>query len=300
MTVNTNPFHVYVQNALYVTITVYDRWGGLVYEREDYDPNGLVDTGFDDYLFAWNGETHGGISLPFGIYSYRLKTENCTPAYKLDFVESVLVYPTASSPIIIVPGHSSSAFNSNCCPTSRVFDSNAYGSKIIRTSNSIVAQTNYNVTAGQDVVFDAGESITLKPGFRVNGGGKFHCKISGCVSGGNKMKETIDTEKFPHRPLDNLFTFKDGTVNSFFLDRDDLKRVNNLVGVYPNPLKSRGNIFYSLVEKGAVVVEVMNIYGIKLYQAKFKEEINSFEHSFSSYPVGVYLINFKSRNIQKQ
>lgn len=46
MQINVNPWHVYVENAIYIDFTVFNSWGGIAYHREDYDPNTLKDSGF--------------------------------------------------------------------------------------------------------------------------------------------------------------------------------------------------------------------------------------------------------------
>ena len=174
--------------------------------------------------------------------------------------------------------------------------SNTYGSKIFQTSNCIIAQDNFNVIAGQDIVFDAGESIQLKPGVKVTLGGRLLCKTGGCSIGSGRMAAPtiVDTMLSPQRPLDSLFHF---TEDKNIISSNE-RISNTTVGVFP-PVDENTTIYYSFDTKEIVIISIYSIYGTLLNQIENYESFGAFNFDFSHFPSGIYIVTFTSQNYQE-
>lgn len=162
------------------------------------------------------------------------------------------------------------------CRATRSF-TNTIANGTYQVANSITA--NSLITTDKDIIFKAGDYITLTPGFEVAAGATFLATIDGCTT---NTFYTISP------------SFSRATLPSTSIISDQL-----VIEVSPNPAKHHAAIVYNLPFAGVVDLSIINIQGQiklreKVYQEAGKQTINLTTAGFSS---GLYLIKIQTQNI---
>ena len=140
--------------------------------------------------------------------------------------------------------------------------------------NAAGSNGNLTVYSGADFTFQAGNKITLSPGFHAQAGSNFHATISSCT---------------PMKWIDNSFEYDS---SSTYYNEEDSSRVishkdDNFVFANPNPFSNFTNINYSIKEMGQVTVEVYSAFGLKVATL-----VNNQNH-----PSGTFNTTFDASNL---
>lgn len=187
-------FFATFQNANELTFRVFNRWGCLIYESYNYDPNSLVDPGYDDFAIVWNGNrniinpcntSYADVIVP-DLYTITINATSCTGA-DYYYIGDLTVVDIYSPPAVPYPATQNSEVD--CCPTDKYYQNHDfYSNSRTDVDNAIIAGS--NVTGGTtgpvivhvnaNVKFYAGNAINLEPGFSIESGGLFSAYIQPC------------------------------------------------------------------------------------------------------------------------
>ncbi len=136
----------------------------------------------------------------------------------------------------------------------------------------ISASNNTNVLTGQNVIFEAGDSIMMSPSFSVQNGATFHAYLGGC---------------------DQLNCFDP----SFRLASSSVVKDEMILGVstniFPNPNNGSFNLYTSSEDSKDVIVYDMK--GNVVFTKKDNREMN-LSIDISTHPKGLYLVKIISGN----
>ena len=141
----------------------------------------------------------------------------------------------------------------------------------ITASNTILSNAN--------VIYKAGMSINLLPGFQVQNGSSFTAIIEDCTQTASlKEEEQIPQLKF----ITNL-------------QKD---KIAPQLSIFPNPSYHQTNIAYSLPKSASVSIEVYDIMGqtLKTLKSKAIQEAGNYQLTFESenFQSGTYFIVLKN------
>jgi hypothetical protein len=151
---------------------------------------------------------------------------------------------------------------------------------VYNAKNNITAE-NTTIQSGTTVVFEAGNSVILKPGFHAKAGSTFSAKIGDCQLGCNNGKRLVDNEMviFNGESIENDIPHKTLKNASFNTDTDIL--------IYPNPASETVIIEYHQFT-GVEEVKIFDITGKSLFADKLSGTISNID--ISSFSSGMYLI----------
>jgi hypothetical protein len=190
---NTNPWVCNANNITGYNMDVFDRWGDIVYHKEEYNPNGLDnENDFNPnnslppvYSIKWNGTDNNNNFLynssPFNVV---INLYNCTQT--IDITRQAVLYeslPDGQGPMIYPPNYPTYDLvefeRADCCIPNRFFDDTPQRlSCIYEASNKITATNNCVITSNQNITFKAGNQVILEPGFSTEDGASFNVQIS--------------------------------------------------------------------------------------------------------------------------
>ncbi len=170
----------------------------------------------------------------------------------------------------------------------------ASGTKIIEARHTITSGTDidpvscrqntggYEVSGSGEVIFRAGDAITLKDGFRAKSGSEFRAYIQAFSCSAvniNKQEE----EPYPvTSATDEAVDESDGLPETFSPNRNWLK-------VYPNPFTHTTTIEYALEQASTVTIVMHNIHG---------QEIARPVHDLYR-EAGIYQVDFQAEELPK-
>lgn len=156
---------------------------------------------------------------------------------------------------------------------------------VFTATNSITAGPNFTVESTGDMTFQAGNVITLKPGFTATVGSKFHAYIDEDLGGGlGKIIAAVPDVKGieEHVPEDE--------------NDDSLPAAYSLSPAYPNPFNPVTTIPFSLPEASEVSIVVYDILGREVMRWDRQEPPgyrslvwNGTDRSGRLVPSGIYL-----------
>ncbi|MEN0046542.1 MAG: C25 family cysteine peptidase [Bacteroidota bacterium] len=153
------------------------------------------------------------------------------------------------------------------------------GTPIVRVSNTITSER--VIESAANVVFTAGTSVTLLPGFHAQANSEFHALIGGCS-------------------LSQISQIPEGEENTAELRTEEigLEASSTLesvmeVQVAPNPASSNVNISFDLPQNGRVKVSLMDLNGqilAETYEADTAKGWNQTTLELGNLNSGMYLI----------
>jgi hypothetical protein len=300
-------FGLLIKNATEVDFSVWDRWGGKRFESISFDPNGLRDPGYTDYLLEWHGETSGGSVLEEDQYVYKLIIRNCSDV--TDITRSFTYIPSSTAPFKVPPIRN--FVINNCCPENlsigplnvinyKRFDANNQIS--VAGLNSLNQSIPVSVKNGGTLTLVAGSEITLKNGFVVESGGVFESCIAPCASV-LREEERIDRLIILEDTIEvtnNYYeekTYAGTSINNDFKDTLTLveekegsysNKLEELI-IFPNPSSGKFLISKNSSFKGCSI-SVMNSLGYQIFLKTIAEDISGVQIDLSESPAGIYFI----------
>jgi len=133
------------------------------------------------------------------------------------------------------------------------------------------------IEPGENVLYTAGQSITLSPGFHAKEGADFHAIIASCAQ----------AQTFSYPPED--YTAPEDIPESPTVLVKELS-----LSLSPNPVKSRAAITLYLPEAGVASLELYSVGGVLLESvqgwANFTQGYHSFELKAQKYSPGLYFL----------
>lgn len=271
--------HILVANAVGIDFVVFSSEQQVLYSQFEFDPNGLKDPGFDDYIFHWDGTLANGTFLPEDVYVYKLTMWNCN-----DVVEHISSYTYIQGDLIDnpTPPPIKNYILNDCCPNELYIqnktyteDETEYSNIFIKAGSNVTSGTNgpVIVSAGQTVKYISSE-IDLLPGFSVEAGAEFTAIATDICSYSTRGR-------FAERK-----TYTDPDISLFNKHRSKLL-------FYPNP-SANGIFQYKLSDiEELQSIEIFSMAGQRLGEIPLKLEGVI---DLSAYPTGMYLIKLSYRN----
>lgn len=182
-------FRALIENAMYVNFTIWDGNGGLIYEYESYDPNGLHDEingiVYPDLMIEWNGvDMNGNTITMMDGFVYVIKMWSCTSGWIDTGLRSLVYHPPISPPgFPNIPEYYNCELD-YCCPQNASIQNQIYNQVNARTDviNHIDIATTGSVSifAGSTVKFHAGNSITAGSNIYIQAGAEIEMRIVPC------------------------------------------------------------------------------------------------------------------------
>lgn len=221
-----------VSNATELTIKIFDRWGGKIYEQNYWDPNGLdlKLPGARYFPLQWGGTDFDGERVQTGVYTFLISAKNCADAIYESFdVTFIELSQTVHIPDLFGWNIDTIA---NCCQeTLNIFDRHYIRDTIERADkyiNSGVVDS-VIVNSGAYVQYFAGISINLGQKFEVKKGADFLASLQFC----DLNSQTVPVQ-IPENWIPNLKSYEQAIL------KDSSEKKNDIL-LYPNPFNT--NVF---------------------------------------------------------
>lgn len=307
------PWNITIKNTDYLKFTVFDRWGGIQYEKEIFDPNLItfknMGQGTEDYYqFVWNGTDNSNAALTEDVYVGLINYENCHE--KKESAVAILVVPDVTP--IIPPSYPVNSFNYNCCETSITLNTSPVKSFSYQASENIEAGSYYNIGADKSITFKAGNNIKLRDGFKATRGCNFKatpnctCNTLNLLMVNNHFtNDTLLSEnKIELKPAgteSNIFSQnknqKQNTDTSNIADLTHSESVNNVintVSLFPNPSNGKFLIQINGSIPAFSTVELKDLFGKVIYSSLMNQSSKIIDIGKSS--AGIYFITVCAGN----
>ena len=271
-----------VKNATEIEFRIFSNASQEFFTYLAYDPNGLKDPGYSDYLFEWNGEDNNGNTVQEGLYNFNLKIKNCNSQI-INVAKPLFIFPAQSAPIRNYPTQQN--LLENCCKPNATFDNitfqNGFREDVDDFINAGTGTGNVIVPESSSVRFHAGNKIILGSGFQALG--DFVAEIVPCGIVRQKSSSR-GRELISQSDLDNLVNELEG----------NLKVNSNLkIDVIPNPNKGKFTIVINN-SNDVSLIEVTNMMGKLVFHKKTIR--NSINMNISDEAKGIYLIKIINGN----
>ncbi|OCK49708.1 hypothetical protein BA768_07355 [Chryseobacterium sp. CBo1] len=160
-------------------------------------------------------------------------------------------------------------FDSECKSDIILTTPEANTSYVYKSFNTIKTENNYQINpSSQNIVFKAGNSITLSPNTHIQAGAGFLAKIEECVNL-RMQKEVNDSQK----PID------------IWLDNADKKELNN-ISIFPNPTSYILNIKSN--------AKINNFSIIDMSGRTMNVKLDGEKIDVKSLPSGTYIVNIET------
>lgn len=162
-----------------------------------------------------------------------------------------------------------------------VLNDTIWGYRLYEAGNTITSTATLQGGVGTEVIFQAGDEITLQSGFHAAEGNTFRVSIAACSQGGiPKAKGLSGTYAGPMPGLVK------NTGNEIAMTEDE--DLNTDIGkgllLYPNPFSSQVTVEFILEEASPVTLRILDINGREM-----KRVLNG-----EAYESGRYLLNVRS------
>lgn len=144
----------------------------------------------------------------------------------------------------------------------------------------VLIETIGAVIIDQEVFFEAGQSILLKPGFEVERGATFHAKIKTC-----KENVPLNLQSTPSYPSQSIQTTRTPTALT--------------LNVFPNPTSKSIEIdFYLPIQNNQIKLDLTNSKGQQLYNwsqhSDWQKGKNSAVYDISQLNAGIYIVQLST------
>lgn len=160
---------------------------------------------------------------------------------------------------------------------------------VYEATNEITAE-NVTIKSGTSVTFNAGNSISLLPGFKVEAGATFHAYIDGCERGcGNGFKSAKINDD-----ITDMSIFK-GYIDSLVIQAELSENIDLLnvdlsddIRVFPNPTNDILNIEIINIEN-VYSIELINSLGGHIVHRKIEND-KYVKMNISNFKEGIYFL----------
>ena len=170
-------------------------------------------------------------------------------------------------------------------PSEIVFDDNIESGEVIKSATKSISSKS-NISGG-DIKFYAGELITLKSSFSVNGGAVFQAKITDDIKCENS-EVSDECDKYWKQSFYGSTIIFDANFDGLITRTTNVN--SNDIAIYPNP--TTGDLTISLGEKFANV-SISDMIGNVIYSKTTSGELFV---DMSSYNKGIYLVKIVTEN----
>ena len=174
---------------------------------------------------------------------------------------------------------------SGSVPSEIVFDDNIESGEIIKSATkSITSKSNIS---GGDVKFYAGELVSLKSSFSVNGGALFQAKITNDIKCENS-EVSDECDKYWKQGFYGPTIAFDANFDGLITESTNVN--SNTITIYPNP--TTGDLTITLGDKVANVT-ITDVLGNVIYTQQASGDLFV---NMSSYNKGIYLVKVVTAN----
>ncbi len=291
------PWNFKVENAMEIKISLIDRWGGIFYNKLEYNPNVLVDSYMEGgsskyHQVFWEGKDDDGHLLPVSnTFVYKVSVKNCYETK--DFTGTIeLLSHLDEETLGILPTPIKVNKIKTCCPEFDEVKNETISSRTHKKSNSylsIAGGNNVIINTTDLVNFTAGIEIELKDGFETMDSANFEAYCATCIESNSQKTSLLENK---HSYSETILTNNINSPEEFI--PTGLKNnitLNKFVSIYPNPLDNN-NLNYKINSnfQGEIKFKVIDIYGClkaegQVVQSSGQIELNNLQS-------GIYILEF--------
>ena len=142
---------------------------------------------------------------------------------------------------------------------------------------------------GSKILYTAGNSIVLKPGFSVSAGSEFTAKITPCISPASRIEENQEYWTIP--------------ITNDMHQEPNLKVKNLDINVYPNPASNWINVTYEIIDDGKVSLKLYDNNGLHIpgFHLEENHKPGFYQNSIdiSSLSSGIYYLSVTKHDNNK-
>ena len=181
-----------------------------------------------------------------------------------------------------------------------------------KSENLLIAENNVNIKSGQDVIFQGGKAVLLKPGFTAFSGSTFNAYVADCNNNIN--------QRLADRGLNYKFVKEEANVTTFispFTINNEMQNQNTSVNnlhrykepfenqktkiefeAFPNPSNSFINVYIRFPHlPGDIEISIHNALGFELENIEFDNQLNiDYKFDLKKYNTGIYFIKAKTNS----
>ena len=245
-----------LNNVSHVDLRINMDGGGEIFNKSVDNPKNSI---------AWNGRNLAGGEVAPAWYEYDLDvTNDCgTLTYSNKFSKGNSAFtPTLWSPLFNWGGVSKPP--DICCESDILIenqillqDKTINQPLLYKGMNTITAGPNVQINNinNNTVLFEAGFSINLLPGFNVEAGADFTAQIVSCEGNKNMVKNNTLSDF----NLNEFDTVKDS--NEKFDTVINSNQEESSISISPNPFRDFSFIELKLIYNSNITIEIKNVYG---------------------------------------
>lgn len=288
----TTPFYLYgLKNLTNVKLIIYT---GNANELT------VLNVDYPQEVIAWNGEVNG-TPIANANYHYRVEaTNDCGTETFLEQSDKYIIkiddYDNSISQNLMyfnynpvdkppIPG---CELFINISNHSTIQDKSLAQPLLYKAIEAVIAGPDVLIPENNEVVFEAGNTITLLPGFTAQAGTDFTAKIDN-AAGNKNMKSNNNDNKVNNQVSENSIALINSTNNQ---DTNQNNNVHStLLHISPNPFTSVTKIKFDISYNSYVKAKITDMFGVTVKELLNKDlEIgsHSFEWNASENSPGVY------------
>ncbi|MEO0896624.1 MAG: T9SS type A sorting domain-containing protein [Bacteroidota bacterium] len=301
-----NPDMFFILNATEIKLEIFSQFGGApIYTIDAFDPNGLVNESIVDpvtgqlieyFVVQWQGtDNNGNTVVPNDTYTFTLRYKNCLQTFNRS--GTITWFQVSNPPFQNFSGtfhvNGTEALES-CCIENWFYQNETISDFEVREVEDFI-HAGENVTTGTNgpvivedgayAFFNAGNSITLDPGFQVEAGGTFIAQ-TGYECPPQRLRGPMDNELKEIA----IEAFLD-SVNNTFEPVTEIAKSSLQYGlkVFPNPVHGACNIEIKSDNISYSNIKVVDRLGRTLIQKSLSESKGlSYQLDMSSLSSGTY------------
>jgi hypothetical protein len=230
----------------------------------------------------WNGlaswSTYYYLTNPLINHGYHYISEGCSIVFSNNniFVGGYSYYSFASG----YHYDYISSFSEGCAQNITL-TSNNYSSAEFERDDYITAESNYDISDGDEIIFSAGNKVNLEPGFSALNGSIFQAKIGGCNSN-----------------CVNSSSRKTNNNSNNSIESEDKLTTKKNFNVFPNPNNGNMQVAYEIPENTIGTFSIYDMLGKQLLSYPLYSGKNTLTISEESLNQGIYFYRAFSRNKQ--
>jgi hypothetical protein len=282
------PFSFKTENAFEINLTILNRWGVIIYDKTEYDPNVLTNrfslelpNASDVYYTTyWNGLDFDNQKVTVSeVYTYQISAKNCHSTQTLSGNVTLLTHLSDPNIQVVTSNVAVNRIKPCCEGQLTLKNINYFQGQLDKAIFSITAagdQSTINIYSSDLVKFTAGNYVELLDGFETHDSSSFEAFCAPC----NNV--TLQKSRHNNNPFNGLIMSENENNSQLKFDN---------INLYPNPTEN--SIFFKISEISAdaqIQYKVYNMFGKMILEG---QNSNNREINFSGHSSGVYFAEFK-------
>jgi hypothetical protein len=287
--VSGQPFNFKTENAFEINLTILNRWGVIIYDKTEYDPNVLTDryslglpTASDVfYITYWNGLDFDNQKVTVSeAYTYIVSAKNCHSTKTVSGTVTVVSHLSEHNTQILTTNVAVNRIKPCCEGQLTLKNINYFQGQLDKAIFSITAagdQSTINIFSSDLVKFTAGNYVELLDGFETHDSSNFEAICAPC------SEVTLQKSKQNNSiPFNRLIMGENENNNQINHEN---------VNLFPNPTEN--SIIFKISEISAdaqIKYKVYNMFGKLIFEG---QNSNNGELNLSGCSDGIYFAEFK-------